>query len=955
MTAPNEIVSLINRFQNNFNKYTTTQYKEQQLCNEYITPFFENLGWDVSNKKGNIITYTDVVYDESIKIAGRTKRPDYSFGIGSHRKFFLEAKTPKITIRDHKESAFQLCRYGWSTSFDFSILTNFKEFSVYDCHIPPKITHDASHARILYLSYTDYLNQWDYLVERFSRDAIESGEFNKKLKLYKNKGIDKIDTVFLNEIESWRKHLAYNIANRNLHLSQRDINFVVQQLIDRIIFLRICEDRDIEVYGRLMHLQKGDSVYSRLFELFIEADEKYNSGLFHFKKEFVNDIYDELSQTIIIDDDVLRNIFKNLYPPNCPYEFSVLPADILGKVYEKFLGKVIQLTPQHHVKIIDKPDVKKDGGIFYTPTFIVEYIIKQTIECKKSNLDLKILDPACGSGAFLIVAYQFLLDWYLEYYTSDIKKWSKEKRSKLYQTKNNEWRLTIDERKRILLNHIYGVDIDYQAVEVTKLSLLLKVLEGENEQSINKQMTLFHERALPDLSNNIKCGNSLIDYDFYENKTSLDETEVTKINVFDWNTAFPIIMQNGGFDVVIGNPPYIFTRNKGFSESEKQYFQSKYKLCQYQINSFVLFIEKAFKLLKPKGFLGYVVPNNWLTLDMNYKLREFLLNETAHLQVINLGSNIFEDSSVDTCILRFQKARGDEIVFGEWQESEYGFEKGLVLYSPIKKTLVSGPKYYFQISKTKTNRFQDILNKIEVNSKKLHNLTLIKSAIKVYEVGAGLPKQTQDIKINRKYHSKVQIDNDWHKYLDGNNVSRYNLSWNGEYVKYGKNLSRKREEWLFEKPRILVRQIPNKPPYCIHAAYIEEKMINDSNSMIILQNQENIDLKYVLSMLNSKLISLWFYYTFDKFQRNTFPQFKISELKMFPIPEIEKKEQIVFIELTNKNIELHSDYQLATEKTKDVVKHQIEFINKKIDNLVYDLFHLTKEEIKMVEENQFNF
>jgi type I restriction-modification system DNA methylase subunit len=270
-------------------------------------------------------------------------------------------------------------------------------------------------------------------------------------------------------------------------LSQRELNFAVQQTIDRIIFLRICEDRGIEPYGKLMALQNGVNVYARLREMFHDADDRYNSGLFHFKREKGRDAPDELTLNLEIDDKPLKEIFKNLYYPDCPYEFSVLGADILGSVYEQFLGKVIRLTSGNRAVVEDKPEVKKAGGVFYTPAYIVQYIVQHTVgkllegKSTKQAEGIRILDPACGSGSFLIGAYQHLLDWHLERYQEDAEKFSKGKAARIRPGAQNTWRLTTAEKKRILLEHIYGVDIDAQAVEVTKLSLLLKMLEGESD------------------------------------------------------------------------------------------------------------------------------------------------------------------------------------------------------------------------------------------------------------------------------------------------------------------------------------------------------------------------------------------------------------------------------------------------------------------------------------------
>ena len=529
MSAPDRIQKLIETFDYNLEAYRKGSYNETQVRREFIDPFFEELGWDVENRQGYAESYKDVIHEDAIKVGGVTKAPDYCFRVGGARKFFLEAKKPSVNLRDDTGPAFQLRRYAWSAKLPLSILTDFDEFAVYDCRVRPEKTDKASHSRILYLKYTDYTDRWDEIAGIFSRDAILKGSFDKYVESNKaKKGTTEVDTAFLQEIERWRELLARNIALRNPDISQRELNFAIQQTIDRIVFLRICEDRGVENYGQLMALQNGNNVYERLFKLFYKADEKYNSGLFHFRKEKERTSFDNLTPFLKIDDNLLKDIFNNLYYPESPYEFSVLSADILGQVYEKFLGRVIRLTAGHQAKIEEKPEVRKAGGVYYTPVYIVDYIVKNTVgklvEGKKAGpgggvSHLKILDPACGSGSFLIGAYQFLLDWHRDQYLNDNpEKWSKGKTPRIYQSHKGEWRLTTDERKRILLNNIYGVDIDHQAVEVTKLSLLLKVLEGEDEQSIGKQMKMFQERVLPDLSNNIKCGNSLIGPDFYENQ-----------------------------------------------------------------------------------------------------------------------------------------------------------------------------------------------------------------------------------------------------------------------------------------------------------------------------------------------------------------------------------------------------------------------------------------------------
>ncbi|HMK61173.1 MAG TPA: TaqI-like C-terminal specificity domain-containing protein [Dissulfurispiraceae bacterium] len=573
MSLPKAISDLIERFERNRESYKSPHYNETQLRREFLDPFFKTLGWDVDNEQGYAEAYKDVIHEDAIKIGGGVKAPDFCFRIGGARKFFLEAKKPSVSIKDEPSPAYQLRRYAWSAKLPLSILSDFEELAVYDCRIRPDKSDKASAARIFYCTASEYAEKWDWIAGHFSRDAVLKGSFDKYAESAKaKKGTAEVDTAFLAEIENWRKMLAGNLALRNAALSQRELNFAVQRIIDRIIFLRICEDRGIENYGQLLSLINGNRTYTRLCQMFQSADDRYNSGLFHFKKEKDrHEAPDELTLDLQVDDKLLREILAGLYYPDSPYEFSVLPADILGQVYEQFLGKVIRLTPGHRAVIDDKPEVKKAGGVYYTPTYIVDYIVRQTVgklaegKTPAQVAKMRIVDPACGSGSFLIGAYQYLLDWHRDWYMKDDPaKWAKGRKPALVQAYTGEWRLTIDERKRILLNNIYGVDIDSQAVEVTKLSLLLKVLEGETEQSL-QTLRLFHGRALPDLGDNIKCGNSLIGPDFYEQQMlPLDEDERLRINVFDWQAEFSEVFKAGGFDAVIGNPPYI--RMESFKE-----------------------------------------------------------------------------------------------------------------------------------------------------------------------------------------------------------------------------------------------------------------------------------------------------------------------------------------------------------------------------------------------------
>ena len=671
MPMPEKIAQLAERFKQNEAVYRSGQYNEPLVRKDFIDPMFACLGWDMDNRQDYAQAYRDVIHEDAIDIDGSKRAPDYCFRVGGVRKFFLEAKKPSVNVRDDVGPAYQLRRYAWSAKLPLSILTDFEEFAVYDCRTKPSPTDKAAAGRILYLKYTDYEKHWDDLAGRFSKDAILKGAFDKYAESTTGKrGTATVDAAFLAEIEAWRDALARNIALRNPGIDQRGLNDSVQRTIDRIIFLRLCEDRGIEEYGRLKVLSAKRDVYEELKVAFQQADDRYNSGLFHFHAEKGRADYDGVSLGLSIDDKVLKPILGGLYYPDSPYEFSVLPADILGQVYEQFLGKVIRLTAGHQAKVEEKPEVRKAGGVYYTPTYIVDYIVQNTVGkllegetpadidgSKPGAAPLRVLDPACGSGSFLIVAYQFLLDWHLKsYLTAKPEKLCKGKNPKLRQHAENDYALTIPERKRILLEHIYGVDIDPQAVEVTKLSLLLKVLEGETAGTLGLKAGLFHERALPDLDNNIKCGNSLIGPDFYHGQQTdaFDSEEMFRINAFDWKQEFPFIVKDGGFDAVVGNPPYIRIQTmKEWAPKEVGFYKGNY-LCaaagNYDI--YIVFVEKGLSLLNANGRFGFIVPSKFFTTDYGAILRGILSTKRSIYKVVDFRhQQVFPQVSTYTCLL----------------------------------------------------------------------------------------------------------------------------------------------------------------------------------------------------------------------------------------------------------------------------------------------------------------
>ena len=558
-----DVVKLCQHFTTNRQAFFAPGVKEAHIRQMLIDPFFEALGWDVRSAAMVAPQYREVIPEDSLDVEGQQKAPDYTFRVGTLPKFYAEAKKCGVNIGTDPAPAYQLRRYGWSAKLALSILTDFEELAVYDCTIRPRQSDKASHARVLYFGYEEYPDRWRELWGLFSREAVWSGAFDQYAASKRKRGTSEVDAEFLKEIEGWRDALARNIALRNKDISSDDLNAAVQSTIDRVVFLRMAEDRRLEPSEQLLKLCERDDIYSRFMrDLCRKADEKYNSGLFHFhKEEDTDEDPDRITPKLTVDDKVFKPILQSLYfAHGSPYQFDLLPVEILGTVYERFLGKVIRLTAGHQAKVEEKPEVRKAGGVYYTPKYIVDYIVEHTvgpqIEGKspaelaggKGKPPFRVLDMACGSGSFLLGAYQRLLDHCLKWYVEHNPE--KHKKAVYKDPRNGHWRLTIGEKKRILTTHIFGVDIDAQAVEVTKLSLLLKVLEGETDQSVIQQQRLFHDRALPNLSDNIKCGNSLIGPDYFTGKLISDSEEMKRVNPFDWKQGFPDAMKAGGFDCI---------------------------------------------------------------------------------------------------------------------------------------------------------------------------------------------------------------------------------------------------------------------------------------------------------------------------------------------------------------------------------------------------------------------
>ncbi len=1014
--SKDEIAKLCHYFEVNRKSFLASGVKEAHVRQSLIDPFFETLGWDVRNSSRIAPQYREVVPEDSLDVEGHQKAPDYTFRVGTLPKFYAEAKKCGINISADPGPAYQLRRYAFSAKLALSILTDFEELGVYECSSRPRPSDKSSHSRIQYFHFEEYPDKWREIWDIFSREAVWSGSFDQYITSKRKRGTSEVDNEFLKDIEQWRESLARNIALRNPQISVLDLNAAVQRTIDRIIFLRMAEDRGLEPYAQILKLCEQPDIYRRFISnLCRKADERYNSGLFHFQKEpGIVDVPDTITPRLIIDDKTLKPIIQSLYFEfGSPYHFGVLPVEILGTVYERFLGKVIRLTAGHQAKVEEKPEVRKAGGVYYTPSYIVDYIVKNTVgkqvEVKspaqiakgKDGQPIRILDMACGSGSFLLGAYQYLLDHCTKWYEAN----QPEKHTKaVFQDAKGTWRLTITERKRILTTHIFGVDIDHQAVEVTKLSLLLKALEGENDSSLTQQMKLFQERALPNLSNNIKCGNSLIGPDYFTGKLFPDPEELNRINPFDWKAEFSEVMKTGGFDCIIGNPPYIRIQTmKEWAPREVEIYKEKYLSAQsgnYDI--YVVFIEQGLKLLNNVGQLGYICPHKFFNSKYGAPIRSIISIGSHLTHVVHFGDQqVFDGATTYTCLLFLRKALSSECQYVRVSDLDSWLAGGKAHFGTIDSKLITASEWTFAEAQDAV-----LIDKCTLMPDKLGDIS--KRMAQGIRTSANEVYVLDDVRVNGTEiigHSKI-LNRDIHleseaisPFLLGREIKPYRILSSRKaiiipyrlqsgravlipekeiqqqlpllyaYLCENKNFLSAREKgrmhgpnWyayvypknieLMHNPKLLVPDIAN----C--ASFALDEFGNyafTSGYAIVLREDIKESAEYILGLLNSSLLD-FFLKRISTTMRGGFFRYFAQYIEQLPIRRIDFSNAIDrydhdhIVRLVESMIASYK--QLVTAESmpvKELLQYQISKTRAEIDQKVYALYGLTAEEIALVE------
>jgi type I restriction-modification system DNA methylase subunit len=1001
--ARDKIQELVEKFRREQAAGVIGQYNESETKTGFIEPLLQVLGWNTQDRN-------EVGLEE--KISGG--RVDYSLKIKGSPKIYIEAKPPRAKLTK-PETVSQAITYGYNKrSVPWVLLTDFQELRLFDVTIWPDKRNLEAGLR-MDLTYDRFLERFDD-IWLLSKESVESDLLTRSLL---SKKLDRlrrpVDKKILEDMKRWRELLAKNIYKNHPEMKEAQLKENVQRILDRIIFIRSCEDRGLTYGEKLqeMVLDRRDEIGTAFMPTLKALFRRYD-------RDFDSELFDEHScEDLAIDFPVLKGIVLETY---APFLFDVIGVEVLGNIYEQYLGFVPRLT-EKRVKYEPKPEIRKAGGIFYTPEYIVDYIVKNTVgrfladKNPKWIKNLRILDPACGSGSFLIRAFKEL-----EGYYQHLKKEAWEKRqktlSKVYEDQaqfsfdegsvENRYELNVSDKRKIVLEHIFGVDVDEQAVEVSRLSLMLKMLEGAHG--------IIPGRAvLPTLGHNIQCGNSLISGDVVKLQSFFKEDWINT-NPFDWDAHFrKIVVEEKGFDVIIGNPPYV--RIQTLPKDQVGFFNKNYISATGNYDIYTLFVERGLQLLKPGGILGFILPHKFFQAAYGQGLRKLIADKYALMEVVNFRDNqIFEKSSTYTCLLFLKKGKERAFKYAEVarledpekqlqfiQEHEEYEDDRMRVGKILKKQVTESPwSFSFgeeaelleklrnvgtTLGDVSKRIFQGVItsadtvflfkefefvgkSRVKVYSKELQEKVVLEENILKHVVRSG--------DIGRYYAQPTclvlfpyKVEKDQACLLSKEEIqSYYRLSW--DYLKQCKKVLEDREggkfrddEWyrfgrtqnigMWEQPKILV-------PYMITrlSAYADSEnhyyFVNvTTGGYGILANDEKVSLPYLTALLNSRLLDFYLKRITTNFRGGYFAANKqfIEHLPIRIIDFGNPKEKILhddLVKLVDVMLDLRKREQKAEGHELELLKRQIEKTDREIDGQVYELYGITKKEKGLVEK-----
>lgn len=635
-TRRSNLAALVKRYATNRAEYIKPTYGETSLRVEFLDPLFCILGWDVNNEAGHSIYTREVIHEANVTVddedsAHANKKPDYAFRLGGETKFFLEAKKPSVNIVERREPAFQARRYGWNGNHAIAVLSNFEDLSIYDCGYRPTDDQGPSFARLACYHFDEFVDHFDEICSILSKEAVVNGAL-ENVDAREQAVKVPFDDLFLSQISSWRGDIALDIYNHYEVSKQDRLNQFIQTLLNRIIFLRVCEDRSFEDKEELLRIAS----FEELREAFAAADAKYDSGLFNYLDD----------APWKISDHLLVSIFQDLYYPASSYDFNVVQPHVIGHIYEKFLSERVYIE-DGRVRFESTPETVESNGVVPTPKDITDAIVANAL--RGVSYPCKVADICCGSGNFLLSSYEYLVSKELTRVISE-----GDTSVELIERPSGPdlpfWR-----KRQIITEAIYGVDIDPLAVEVAQLSLVLRLLEGCSEEELDAFRSNTGNKLLPDLSDNIKCGNSLVGYSYFDFDPSASSNidSLRTVRPFDWASEF----QFGGFDAIVGNPPYIRVQNLArYIPQEYEFYKSCHcdlKMASAQLlDKYMLFVERALSLLSDNGRLGMIIPNKFMTIATGKQLRGLLTGDYHVSRIVDFRTlQVFPGRSTYTCIL----------------------------------------------------------------------------------------------------------------------------------------------------------------------------------------------------------------------------------------------------------------------------------------------------------------
>lgn len=676
-----KVATLVADFEQNKDFYKSRAFSEADARAHFIDGFFEALGWDVANSAGYQLYQQDTVPEARLWKRGAVHYADYGFRIDGRTAFYVEAEAISRDI-DNQEYIDQAVGYAWSSTYtDIAIVTDFEEFRVFDARRNPYAAQTGNYEIMsLHLSYKDFVARFPELWAKLSKEAVAEGSLTQLLADLDPVLIrESVNEAFLGDLDRFRLDLGRALHANNPKLDIDQLNEATHHILNQIVFGRVLEDRDIEPTGRLREAIEAwrsrggkDSLWSFVRAEFGRLERRYNGVIFaaHF------------SDKLKIPNDVLAEVIDSLYPPTSPYAFSIIPIDVLGRAYESYLGKRLELK-DGILSLAPKPEVRRAGGVFYTPDWVVDYILDQTlgpkVKGKSANelLKLRVVDPACGAGAFSVQMASRILESALEHYAKNEDQIGGKGTEfpDAYTLFDGTLKLSVTKKAELIENTVFCVDVDPQAVEITRMWLYILMLEKEASPIVTRERqykipnriwsTPVRDFKLPDLTGNIVNANSLVGVDFSE-----DSAERDRVLAFDWdngNSRLATVVTSGGFDVVAGNPPYLRSSDaRQFIPSQHEYMRSSYhSMGEGQADMSYAFIEKGLSLLNPGGKLGFITSNGFIWNNSGASLRKVLAESNSVKELVDFGvAKIFKDAGPATAIVILDRAPHRKFQYG---------------------------------------------------------------------------------------------------------------------------------------------------------------------------------------------------------------------------------------------------------------------------------------------------